>query len=244
MSNETPNPGAPALFDLKPIGHVESPYKEKFGIPRQSGMVPAASGALILLESYRREEMWRGLAEFSHVWLLWSFHLVSEQQATAVSTVRPPRLGGNQRLGVFATRSPFRPNRIGLSAVKLTTIDTQKGRLGLSGIDLVDGTPVFDVKPYLPYSDAISDAAGGFTDKTSTALHSLPVIYSSQAAEVIKCQSEWQVLLEQTLRADPRPAFQHNGERTYGMALGDFNVLWSTHDNSIQVHEIILSSPR
>ncbi|MGK0186884.1 MAG: tRNA-Thr(GGU) m(6)t(6)A37 methyltransferase TsaA [Verrucomicrobiales bacterium] len=231
-------------FKMEPIGHIESPFREKFGVPRQPGIVGSAEGTVWLREPFRREEMWRGLSEFSHVWLLWAFHLVPDQVAGGRTTVRPPRLGGNDRLGVFATRSPFRPNRIGLSAVKLIKVDAAKGSIRVGGIDLVDATPILDIKPYVPYCDAISDAVGGFASVCPAALSDFPISYSREALAFLATRdtADWVMLLEETLRADPRPAYQADGDRRYGLTLGPYNVLWNIQPSEILVQSIEATS--
>ncbi len=212
-----------------PIGIIHSCFKEKFGVPRQSGLVPAAEASLELLPPYDREEALRGLEDFSHVWLLFVFH-----QATGGNwqpTVRPPRLGGNRRLGVFATRSPFRPNPIGLSAVELGPIERADGRLRiqLRGADLVDGTPVLDIKPYIPYADSIPSARGGFADQAPAA--TLCVDFTADAEAILQGRDDAAPLRElivQVLGQDPRPAYRQvdDGQRLYGMRLYDIDVRW------------------
>ena len=229
------SPDAPPT--LTPIGYIESPFREKFGTPRQAGLVAAAVGTIILSEKFRRIEMWRGLTGFSHVWLLWGFHLVPIQGAATPpkSTVRPPRLGGNDRLGVFATRSPFRPNRIGLSCVELNAVDAKKGTIDVSGIDLVNGTPIYDVKPYVPYADIKLDATSSFAPDGDPRLGSHAITYSEQASKVTKNNPPFVELLEQTLRADPRPAYHASDNRPYGLALQKYNIRFLVHEDHIHV---------
>lgn len=233
----SPTVESPDTLAITPIGHIESPFREKFGTPRQAGLVPAAAGTIILHEEYRRIEMWRGLTDFSHVWLLWGFHLVPNPVAGSPgkSTVRPPRLGGNDRLGVFATRSPFRPNRIGLSCVKLTAVDAGKGTIDVSGIDLVNDTPIFDIKPYVPYADIKLDATSSFAPDGDLRLGSHAITYSEQAAAVTKNNPTFIDMLEQTLRADPRPAYHETDDRPYGLALQEYNVRFLVHEDHIHV---------
>ena len=167
---------------MEAIGYIRTPFREKFGVPRQPGLATAAQGVLELAPPFDRPESLEGLEGFSHVWLLWRFHLAVRKSEDWSPTVRPPRLGGNRRLGVFATRSPFRPNPLGLSAVRLLAVERRACRLVLGGVDLVDGTPVFDIKPYAPYTDSIPDAAGGFADASPEAR--LCVMFSAEAQKL------------------------------------------------------------
>ncbi len=212
------------------IGTVHSCYKEKFGIPRQSGQAPTATGTLEMHPPYNRPEAFTGLEGFSHLWLLFLFH--GNRRGTWTATVRPPRLGGNKRLGVFATRSPFRPNPIGLSAVALRGIERIGDRmlLHLGGLDLLDGTPVIDIKPYLPYADTLPAARGGFAVESPAGR--IPVRFHPAAEHL--CQQLEQrhpglrQLIIDTLSSDPRPAFYHKNppKNTFGMQLLDFDLLW------------------
>lgn len=208
---------------MKPIARVETLYPEKFGVPRQSRLAPSAPARLIFEPEYRNPDCVRGLEGFSHVWLLWEFH--ANGSSAWRPTVRPPRLGGNERLGVFATRSPFRPNPIGLSAVALKGIDMEDPLapvLLLEGADLVNATPVYDIKPYVPYADCILDARGGFTDEHER--HTLEVAMVPGCTPPAGCSYEWLAALEETLRQDPRPAYQHNPARIYHLALHPYDV--------------------
>jgi tRNA-Thr(GGU) m(6)t(6)A37 methyltransferase TsaA len=231
-------------YRFKPVGIIQSPYKEKFAVPRQPGLVTAAKASLILSGDCNREEILRGIEDFSHLWLTFVFHKVADQGWKP--TVRPPRLGGNQRLGVFATRSPFRPNPIGLSVVKLEGV-IKKGsqwQLALSGIDLVDGTPVLDIKPYIPYADALPEAQGGFADTAPET--PIPVSFSDKAlaqiAENTDAYPSLQLLISQIISQQPQPAYQKaNSEpRRYGMALYDFNVEWVSSGQDFHVINIEL----
>ncbi len=229
---------------LKPIGFIRSCYKEKFGIPRQSGLVTEARATLHLLPDYAMPTAFTGLAQFSHIWLIFCFH--ATQNIAWKPTVRPPRLGGNQRLGVFATRSMFRPNPIGLSVARLLDVQFEgtQGVLNLAGIDLLDGTPVLDIKPYISYADAISDASSGFVESTPVNLQQ--VVFSPKA--LLQCAektSQWQLdietLLRQILQQDPRPAYRWGSvdKRQYGMKLYDFDVRWCYESNQIEVLELV-----
>ncbi len=218
-------------FTVNTIGIIHSPYKEKFAIPRQPGLVSAAKATLELLPPYNNIDCVRGLEEFSHLWLSFRFHKTSDQGWKPL--VRPPRLGGNEKVGVFATRSTFRPNSLGLSVVKFDGIE-QKGKklfLKLSGIDLMDGTPVIDIKPYIPYADSIPNAKGGFADEKPD--KGMPVVFSVDAQQqLIQHQSkhpELKQLIEQVLAQDPRPAYKgkdDNSGRVYGVTLYDLNIQW------------------
>ena len=218
-------------YPLKPVGIVHSCFKEKFGIPRQPGLVQAAEATLELLPPWDREEAVRGLETFSHLWILFWFHRAGRRQCKP--TVRPPRLGGNQRIGVFASRSPFRPNPIGLSAVELVGIERRDGvlQLQLRGVDLLDATPVLDIKPYLPYADRIADAQGGFALQAPGG--SLQVGFSAVAESLLNSLGDGEAkhlrrLVTQVLQQDPRPAYLDVAQqrREFGMRLLDFNIRW------------------
>jgi tRNA-Thr(GGU) m(6)t(6)A37 methyltransferase TsaA len=225
------------------IGTIHSCYKEKFGIPRQAGLVPTATATLELLPPFNQAEAFNGLEGFSHLWLLFLFHGNDRQGWKA--TVRPPRLGGNTRLGVFATRSPFRPNPIGLSAVELERIEQHAGKvtLHLKGVDLLDGTPIIDIKPYLPYADAITTACGGFAAEAPTgqlAVHFLPQPEQTcRALEMDRYPGLRQLIID-TLRSDPRPAYyqQRPQKRCFGMKLFDFDLRWEQDERGITVIEL------
>ena len=217
-------------IELQPIGIIHSCFKEKFGIPRQAGLVREATATLELLPPWDREEALRGLEGFSHVWILFLFHGVAQQGWRPM--VRPPRLGGNKRIGVFASRSPFRPNPIGLSAVELGAIERRDGRLllELRGVDLLDGTPVLDIKPYVPYADSIPDARGGFAGQAPGA--GIEVLFSAEAEHFLSALGDGQRLqrlIVQLLEQDPRPAYLEGGSRRteFGMRLFDYNIRWS-----------------
>ncbi len=216
------------------IGHVRSCFTEKFGTPRQPGIVPSARAELVFEPEYRNADAIRGLEDFSHVWLLFLFHKTAAQGWRP--TVRPPRLGGNERKGVFATRSPFRPNPIGLSAVKLDGIDTTVPHgpvLLLSGTDIVDGTPVLDVKPYLPFADSLPEARGGFARQ---APEPVPVVIPPGAEAA--CTPAQLAVIRETLSADPRPAYHDDGQRLYGLSLDGLNIRWRCAGGAIHVESI------
>ncbi len=227
-------------FRFAPIGVIRSCFRRKFGIPRQPGLVPAARATLELLPPYAQSEAVRGLENFSHLWLLFVFHGVPANRRH--TTVRPPRLGGNQRLGVFATRSAFRPNPIGLSAVALErmVIHERGVALHLAGVDLLDGTPVLDIKPYLPYADCLTEATGGFAAEAPATLPE--VTFSPTAAAFCAAwpSGDLQDLITQILRQDPRPAYRKTDTdtRCYGMALYDCDVQWEMRDGAAYVTDI------
>lgn len=201
---------------MKQIAHIETPFREKFGVPRQAGLVDYEA-RVVFEPEYRVQEAVRGLEEFDYIWLIWQFHLAEREEWSP--TVRPPRLGGNKRVGVFATRSPFRPNPIGLSSVRLLRIEPGPV-LVVSGADLVDGTPIFDIKPYIPYADSHPDARGGFAQEAPKPL--LQVV--DDHGLMLQLPEEQRRTLEQTLQHDPRPHYQHDANRTYTMPFGDWEV--------------------
>lgn len=231
---------------MKPIGIIHSCFREKFGIPRQSGLVSEARATLELLPPYHLPEAVRGLEGFSHLWLIFAFHGIPAGHWQP--TVRPPRLGGHQRLGVFATRSPFRPNPIGLSAVRLEQIEIEQGRvvLHLAGVDLLDGTPVLDIKPYLPYADCIPEATGGFAPEApETAL----IVAFSPSAEAFCAawpEGDLPALITQILRQDPRPAYGRDraAPQRYGMKLYNFDLRWEICGDTASVIEITPLAPQ
>lgn len=232
-------------MNIEPIGFVTSCYKEKFGIPRQPGLVPLGTATLMLINEYNHPDMVRGLNSFSHVWLLFGFHATAKQGWKAL--VRPPRLGGNEKTGVFASRSMFRPNGMGLSVCKLESIDKKSAsgaiRLNLSGIDILDNTPVFDIKPYIAYSDAVPNTSGSYASEKPMTNHT--VIFTEMAKsqctqEQEKNGTDYLKLITQILKQDPRPAFHQDNEssgssRTYGMKLYDLNIKWRVEKQVVKV---------
>ena len=221
---------APGSYQFSPVGIVRSCYRTKFGIPRQSGLIPQANGVIELLSPYNQPNIIRGLEEFSHIWVIFIFHQNLREEWKA--TVRPPRLGGDRRLGVFATRSSFRPVPLGLSALKLEGIERKphgKLLLNVSGLDLVDGTPVLDIKPYLPYADAIAEATGGFASEAPEA--GLKVMVAPEAEAVLARRSaQFRELCLRVVAADPRPAYQRIPGREYQCYLEDCEILWEAGD--------------
>jgi tRNA-Thr(GGU) m(6)t(6)A37 methyltransferase TsaA len=219
-------------YSISAVGHIQSPYKQKFAIPRQPRLVPEAKAKLIFAPDFNREEFVRGIDEFTHIWLLFRFHETADKGYSAM--VRPPRLGGNERKGVFATRATFRPNAIGMSAVKLEGIEYKNGQLSLllAGIDLLDGTPIIDIKPYLHYSDAMLDASAGFADTRPET--QMSVEFTPEVTLFIEQQTQYPDLLNfisNVLKQDPRPAYkkQKDGEQSYGMTLYDYNIRWQVN---------------
>ena len=196
---------------MKIIARIHNAFDEKFGVPRQSGLAEEVISTIVFEEEFRAAEALRGIEEFSHLWLIWAFDRAERE--TWSPTVRPPRLGGNKRVGVFATRSPFRPNAIGLSCVRLLGVEkTPEGHvLKVAGADLVNGTPIYDIKPYLPYADCKPDATGGFTD--GTVKRTVDVQFSGEALKQLTEDERRE--LKAVLKEDPRPAYQEDPEREY-----------------------------
>ena len=225
-------------MEIKPVADYHGPLTTKFGIPRQSGLIDLP-GEIVFRPAFRSPDAVRGLEGFDRIWLIWEFS-DNPDAKTFQATVRPPRLGGNTALGVFATRSPFRPNRLGLSCVELVRIDPEGPVLHVKGADLMDGTPIYDIKPYVPYADAFPDARGGFTD--TTAWEPLQVEFSPAALEVLAAQPDPDVLrtrLEQVLAQDPRPRFHHDPDRLYGMPFGPFDIRFQVKRDTLIVIGII-----
>lgn len=229
------------MYRFTPIGHIRSCFRQKFGIPRQPALVPAARALLELLPPYAAPEAVRGLEGFSHIWVVFVFHGV--RAGLWHPTVRPPRLGGRQRLGVYATRSTFRPNPIGLSAVELEGIEIDRGRarLRLKGVDLLDGTPVLDIKPYLPYADCIPEARGGFAPEPPTAALNVEFSPQAEAACAAHPGEDLRELIVQLLRHDPRPAYlgENAPSRRHGMRLYDWDVQWEMREGAVLITQIV-----
>ena len=218
-------------YTMKVIARIHSDFPEKFGIPRQSGLVPALRAKIVFEPEYRNPDALRGIEGFSHLWLIWQFSAAVRD--TWSPTVRPPRLGGNERVGVFATRSPFRPNAIGLSCVKLEGVRHEDGLgdvLIVSGADLMDGTPIYDVKPYLPYADAHPEALGGFapSPKETIEVKSPPELLQ-------KLPEGRREALLGVLAQDPRPQYQNDPERVYGMSFGGWDVKFRVKDGVLTI---------
>lgn len=221
---------------MKPIAHIRSDFSTKFGIPRQSGLITELKGEIIFEPEYRNPEALRGLDHFSHIWLIWEFSASKRDKWSP--TVRPPRLGGNIRMGVFATRSPFRPNPIGLSSVRLEKIEWQTDAgpvLHVTGADLMDGTPILDIKPYIAYSDCHMDATGGFTNNVANSR--LEVMIPSEWLQMISPSK--QQALREVLANDPRPSYQDDSNRIYGLAFAGLNVRFTVSDKVLTVVEVV-----
>ncbi len=223
-------------ISMQIIAHIHSDFPEKFGIPRQSGIIEELKSTIVFEPEYRNAAALRGLEGYSHIWLLWQF---SECAGKAWSpTVRPPRLGGNTRMGVFASRSPFRPNPIGLSCVRLEKMDYDAANapvLHIAGADLMDDTPILDIKPYLPYADSIPNATGGF------ALQSKEDILKVEIPKTLlrKIPAEKQKALFRVLAQDPRPAYQHDPERVYGFSFAGFEIKFTVDGEILTVKDIL-----
>lgn len=231
-----------SLRNMKAIGIVHSPYKEKFAIPRQPGLVPSAKGFIEFYPPFNQPDCFRGLSDFSHLWIQFVFHQTQPQGWQPL--VRPPRLGGNEKKGVFATRSTFRPNSIGLSVVKVDELIERKNtvKLMISGLDLLDQTPVLDIKPYIPYSDSIENAVGGFAQSPQQTIDT--VLFSEHSSAFLnQIKTHYPLLaslIKEVLMQDPRPAYQAKREdgREYGMALYEFNIKWRVQGSACEVTEI------
>ena len=227
-------------YRIEPVGYIRSPYRQKFAIPRQPGLVKSAIGTLELVAPYNHPDCLRGIEEFSHLWLSFVFHETADKGWKPL--VRPPRLGGNARKGVFATRATFRPNALGLSVVELVDVQLQPTpRLIVRGLDLLDGTPIVDIKPYLPYADAITDARGGFADDRPTT--DMRIEFSA-AAEASLTRAHHvphlRQLICEVLGQDPRPGYQReqNWDKEYGMHLYEFNIKWRVQEQTSTVISI------
>ena len=221
---------------MKIIARIHSDFKEKFGIPRQSGLVPQTRARIVFEEAYRNPDALRGIEGYSHLWLIWAFS--KAERDTWSPTVRPPRLGGNTRVGVFATRSPFRPNAIGLSSVTLEEIHlhTKEGPvLIVGGADLLDGTPIYDIKPYLPYVDSHPDARGGFAEEKAG--YALCVDFPPELEA--RVSREKREALRGLLAGDPRPSYQNDPERMYGVRYAEYNVKFTVEGSLLTVRDVI-----
>ena len=220
---------------MKIIAHIRTDFPTKFGVPRQAGVVESLTGRIVFEKEYRNAAALKGLEGFSHIWLIWQFSKAVRE--TWSPTVRPPRLGGNARMGVFATRSPFRPNAIGLSVVKLEEIrdDAALGTvLIVSGADLMDGTPIYDIKPYIPFSDSHPDAVGGFSDEHLS--DSLTVHFPDDLLSLIPPEKR-EALLE-ILRQDPRPSYHNDPERVYGFPFACFEIRFKVNGDDLLVTSV------
>ena len=222
-------------FSMKVIARIHSDFTSKFGVPRQSGLVKSLKSTIVFEPEYRNADALRGIEGFSHLWVIWQF---SEAVRSGWSpTVRPPRLGGNTRMGVFATRSPFRPNNLGLSCVRLLGVEMTKDLgpvIHVSGADLMDGTPIFDIKPYIPYADAHPDALGGFTDTAGEFL--LNVDFPEALLE--KLPEGKRAAAIGVLSHDPRPSYQRKPGRVYGLPFAGFDIRFTVEEDRLTVVEV------
>lgn len=228
------------MMTLKTIAHIESDFPAKFGVPRQSGLVDCLRATVVFEPEYRSPDALRGLEDFSHLWLIWGFSGV--KQGDFSPTVRPPRLGGNTRMGVFATRSPYRPNPIGLSPVRIEAIGQDPARgplIHVLGADLVDGTPIYDLKPYLPYVDSIPEARGGFASRPpGPALR-----VAADEALLAPLPPDGRRALVELLALDPRPSYQEDPDRVYGMAFAGFEIKFRVAGDELTVLDIRKEAP-
>ncbi len=229
-------------MEIHPIAHIHNDFGEKFGLPRQSGMAPHLISEIVFDEGYRMPDSVRGIEKFSHLWLIWEFEAMGagndENEARWQATVRPPKLGGNERVGVFATRSPNRPNRLGMTVVKLISCEITKDRgpvLKVSGADLRSGTAIFDIKPYVPFADCVSEASEGFTYDHKN--ERLEVDFSCEIPEGLS-GDRYEALTE-ILELDPRPGYQQDPERIYAFSYGEFTVRFKVSRNRLIVTDII-----
>lgn len=222
---------------IKPIAYIANDFDEKFGIPRQGGLIPELKGKIIFTKEYREREALRGIESYSHLWLIWGFSANKDHDFHP--TVRPPMLGGNTRLGVFATRSPYRPNPLGLSVVLLEKVEESANEglvLHISGADLLDGTPIYDIKPYLPYVDSYPEAVGGFTDTLDYEARILNVVVADEILAIIPLEKR-QALLK-VLSLDPRPTYQNDENRVYGLSFGGYNIKFRVVEKNLLVENI------
>ena len=220
-------------MQIEPVATFHSPFSSKFGIPRQSGVVPDLEGEIRLEGRFSREEALRGLEGFSHLWLIWGFS-ANRETASESLLVRPPRLGGNRSVGVFASRSPYRPNPLGLSSVRILSIDATRGIIRVAGADLMDGTPIFDIKPYIPYTDSHPDAASGFVDETPW--QPLEVVFPPELASGFTPQER--SALRDILAQDPRPAYQ-TSEKVYGFPFAGRDIRFTVSGSVLKVVDVL-----
>lgn len=223
-------------MELKVIAHIETDFPEKFGIPRQSGLVRELTGTIVFDPEYRTADALKGIEGYDYLWLLWEFQVPKKKGWSA--TVKPPRLGGNTHMGVFATRSPFRPNSIGLSSVRLEKVvwDSDRGPLLLvSGVDLRDQTPIFDIKPYLPYVDSHPEARGGFAHEVKD--YELQVQFPEELLAVFPEEKQRAIIA--VLKQDPRPSYQNDPERKYGVSFAGYDVHFTVDSGVLRVFEVV-----
>ncbi|MCC8016686.1 MAG: tRNA (N6-threonylcarbamoyladenosine(37)-N6)-methyltransferase TrmO [Clostridiales bacterium] len=221
-------------MEIKKIATIKTDFPSKFGIPRQSRRIKELTGEIIFEKEYSNKDYIKGLQEYSHIWIIWGF---SKSKKSGGATVRPPRLGGNKKVGVFATRAPFRPNNLALSCVELLDIYEAKGitALKIGGADMMNGSPVYDIKPYMPYTDCVPDAKYGFAEKEQ--YHSLQVEFSDFILPGIS--EEDKKIITAILKEDPRPAYHKDENRVYGFKYGKFEIKFKVSGNNLTVTEII-----
>ncbi len=217
------------IMEIKPIAYIKTDFSEKFGIPRQSGRVKELIGRVEFIDEFKNPEAIKGIEEYSHLWLIFGFSKAEYKEKTM--TVRPPRLGGNKRVGIFASRSPYRPNSLGLSCVKLERVE--KGSLVVSGIDLLNDTPIYDIKPYIPYSDCVLDACGSYAESNKN--HALEVNFAPEFLNILP--KDKQLAAIKCLEDDPRPSYQQD-ERRYSMLFAGFDIHFKVSDNVLTVVEV------
>ncbi len=230
-------PGNKLSMEIRPIAYIHTEFPEKFGIPRQSGLAKSLLGRIVFEPEYRNPDALRGLDGFSHLWLIWEFS-ANRRTSPWQPTVRPPRLGGNEHMGVFATRSPFRPNPLGLSCVKIDSIELSSDDgpvINVLGADLMDGTPIYDIKPYIRYADARPEAVCGYVDSLEEI--SLKVVMPAELSEKIEDKKIIPALID-TLRLDPRPSYHNDSERVYGLSFGGYNVRFRVGDSVLTVTDV------
>ena len=223
-------------MNIEPIAYFHSPFHSKFGIPKQSGLVEELEGSIVFCPEYRNADALRGLDEFDYLWLIWGFY--ANKHAATSLVVRPPLLGGNEKMGVFATRSPFRPNALGLSSVRISRIETDTTCgpvITVVGADLMDSTPIYDIKPYIPYADSHPEAKGGFTD--THAICRLTVVIPDCFHHLFS-QSQLQALYK-VLELDPRPHYHKSGLKEYGMPYMDYDVHFTVNDGVLTVTDVV-----
>lgn len=221
-------------MNIEPIGKIKTDFSSKFGIPRQSGRISGLCGEIILNKPYSSYEYIKGIEQYSHIWIIWGFSENEEKEKHA--TVRPPRLGGNTRIGVFASRSPFRPNNLALSCVRLTGINKKNGNCSLmiDGADMLSGSPVFDIKPYIPYTDAVPQAKSGFARDNQD--HKLSIVSGTELIDNLP--KEKRQALAAVLEDDPRPAYQKDPNRIYGFAYAGFEIKFKVNGNELHILNI------
>jgi len=221
-------------MNIEPIAFFHSPLTSKFGIPRQSGLAPAVPGRIVFTPEYRHQEAVRGLEAFDYLWIIWEFSVQPSTASTAKLTVRPPRLGGNERIGVFASRSPFRPNRLGLSCVHINKVELNGNEgpvIHVTGADLMDGTPIYDIKPYVTYADSHPEARSGFVDEREW--QPLKVEIPDQVAQLFEADELRG--LQEVLAQDPRPQYHDDPQRIYGMPFGGRDVKFKVDGDTVYV---------